>query len=197
MRQLVIYLLKLGRRKEYLNREDVIKVLAYLKVAYPNFYKNMTREEAEETINLYQEMFADSDFKIVSVIVKEWIQTEKFPPTIADIKQKIYSLTTQEILPTDLWASLKKAISNSAYHSVEEFEKLPAECKMFVKNPSQLRELSQNDSEINNTVVKGQFFKQVEIIQKRIKEEKQMLPETRRIREMALSVGQDVNLLSE
>ena len=68
---------------------------------------------------------------------------------------------------------------------------------MFVKNASQLRELSQNDSEINNTVVKGQFFKQVEIIQKRLKEEKQMLPEARRIREMALSVGQDVDLLSE
>lgn len=192
-----IYLLTLEGRKEYLSREDVIKVLAYLKVAYPNFYKNMSRREAEETINLYQEMFVDYDFKIVAVTVKEWIQTEKFPPTIADIKQKIYSLTTQETLPTDLWASLKKAISNSAYHSVEEFEKLPVECRMFIKNPSQLKELSQNDSETNNTVVKGQFFKQVEIIQKRLKEEKQMLPETRKIRKMALGIGQDVNLLSE
>ena len=68
---------------------------------------------------------------------------------------------------------------------------------MFIKNPSQLKELSQNDSETNNTVVKGQFFKQVEIIQKRLKEEKQMLPETRKIRKMALGIGQDVNLLSE
>ena len=180
-----------------MNREEVIKVLAYLKVAYPNFYKDMKREKAEETINLYQEMFTDSDFKIVAVIVKEWIQTEKFPPTIADIKQKIYSLTTQEKLPTDLWASLKKAISNSAYNSVEEFDKLPAECKMFIKNPSQLKELSQNDSEINNTVVKGQFLKQIEVIQKRIKEEKQMLPEARKIREMALKVGQEVSGLLE
>ena len=105
----------------------------------------------------------------------------------------MYELTNQETLPTDLWASLKKAIGNSAYHSVEEFEMLPEECKMFVKNPRQLKELSQNDSEINNTVVKGQFFKQIEIIQKRIKEDKQMLPEARKIREMALSVGKDVS----
>ncbi len=178
-----------------MNREEVIKVLAFLKVAYPSFYKNMRREEAEETINLYREMFADCDFKVVAVIVKEWIQSEKFPPTVADIKQKIYSLTTQEKLPMDLWASLKKAIGNSAYNSVEEFDKLPTECKMFIKNASQLKELSQNDSEINNTVVKGQFLKQIEVIRKRIREEKQMLPETKKIREMALLVGKDVREL--
>ena len=189
------YLLILEGRKEFLNREEVIKVLAFLKVAYPSFYKNMRREEAEETINLYREMFADCDFKVVAVIVKEWIQSEKFPPTVADIKQKIYSLTTQEKLPMDLWASLKKAIGNSAYNSVEEFDKLPTECKMFIKNASQLKELSQNDSEINNTVVKGQFLKQIEVIRKRIREEKQMLPETKKIREMALLVGKDVREL--
>lgn len=180
-----------------MNREEVIKVLAYLKVAYPNFYKNMKKEEAEEIINLYQEMFADCDFKIVGAVVKEWIQIEKFPPAIADIKQKMYELTTERKTPAELWDKLQKAIKNSAYHSVEEFEKLPDEVKAFVKNAGQLKELSQNESSINSTVVKGQFFKQIEIIQSRIKEEKQMLPETRRIREMALSVGQDVNLLDE
>lgn len=182
-----------------MNREDVIKVLAYLKVAYPNFYKGLDKQEAEQTIAVWQDLFVECDFNLVFMTVKEIINTSKnpFPPTISEVKNKMYDLTNQETLPTDLWASLKKAISNSAYHSVEEFEKLPAECKMFVKNASQLRELSQNDSEINNTVVKGQFFKQIEIIQKRLKEEKQMLPEARRIREMALSVGQDVDLLSE
>ena len=180
-----------------MDRDNVIKMLGILKMAYPNAYKDITKDDANAIIALYQRQFAGYDEKLVMVAVEELIGTNTFPPTIADIKQKIYNLTNQETLPTDLWASLKKAISNSAYNSVEEFEKLPAECKMFVKNPSQLKELSQNNSEINNTVVKGQFFKQIEIIQSRIKEEKQMLPETRRIREMALSVGQDVNLLNE
>ena len=145
------------------------------------------------TIDLWSEMFANDDVNVVKVAAKELIQTLKFPPAIADIKQKMYELTNQETLPTDLWASLKKAISNSAYHSVEEFERLPEECKLFIKNPRQLKELSQNDAEINNTVVKGQFFKQIEMIQKRMREKKQMLPEAKRIREMALNVGQDVS----
>lgn len=181
-----------------MDRDSIIEMLGILKIAYPNAYKDITRDDANVMIALYQKQFADYDARLVMVAVDEIIGSNIFPPSVAEIKQKVYSLTTKETLPTDLWASLKKAISNSAYHSVEEFEKLPEECKMFIKNPNQLKELSQNDSEINNTVVKGQFLKQVEIIQARMKEEKQMLPETKKIREMALSVGQDISgLLNE
>lgn len=178
-----------------MTRDETVIILGILKTSYPNFYKDMSKDEMYNTINLWNEMFEDDDVNIVKVAIKELIQTLKFPPAIADIKQKMYDLTNRENLPTDLWASLKKAIGNSAYHSEEEFEKLPMECKMFIKNPRQLKELSQNDSNINDTVVKGQFFKQIEIIQKRIKEDKLMLPETKKIREMALSVGQDISRL--
>ena len=178
-----------------MTREEIIVILKILKTSYPNFYKDMTKEDMVNTISIWSEMFENDDLNLVKVSVKELIQTLKFPPTIADIKQKMYELTNKETLPTDLWASLKKAISNSAYHSEEEFEKLPPECKMFIRNPRQLKELSQNDAEINNTVVKGQFLKQIETIQKRIKEDKQMLPEAKKIQTMALSVGQDASKL--
>ena len=176
-----------------MTRDETVTILGILKTSYPNFYKDMSKSEMYNTIAIWSEMFENDDLRLVKVAVKELVQTLKFPPTIADIKQKMYELTNQETLPTELWAKLKKAISNSAYHSEEEFEKLPEECKLFIRNPRQLKELSQNDAEINNTVVKGQFLKQIETIQKRIKEDKQMLPETKEFKRMALSVGQDVS----
>lgn len=179
-----------------MTREETSSVLSVLKATYPNYYKDLNVTEMTEMVDIWSELFVDDDVNLVKVSLKELLKTCKFPPTIADIKQKMYDLTTQETLPTDLWDSLKRAISNSAYNSVEEFEKLPEECKMFIKTPQQLKELSQNDSEVNNTVVKGQFLKQIEIIKARIKDEKQMLPEARQIRNMALQIGQDVNLLN-
>lgn len=178
-----------------MTREETIVILKILKTSYPNFYKDMSKEDMMNTIALWSEMFENDDISLVKVSVKELVQKNKFPPSIADIKQEMYKLTNEETLPTELWAKLKKAISNGYYHSVEEFEKLPDECKQFIKTPNQLRELAQNDSEINNTVVKGQFLKQIENIQKRNKEEKQMLPEARKFRELALNIGQDVNKL--
>ena len=176
-----------------MTKDDTAVILGILKINYPSFYKDMTKKDMYNVLDLWSEMFIDDDLNLVKLAVKELIQTLKFPPTIADIKQKMYDLTNKETLPTDLWDSLKNAIRNSAYNSVEEFEKLPKECKMFVGSPGQLKELSQNTSEINNTVVKGQFLKQMEVIQKRIKENKQMLPETKRYRELALNIGQDVS----
>lgn len=176
-----------------MTRDETVTILGILKTSYPNFYKDMSKNEMYNTIAIWSEMFENDDLRLVKVSVKELVQTLKFPPTIADIKQKMYELTNQETLPIELWAKLKKAISNSAYNSEEEFEKLPEECKLFIQTPRQLKELSQNDTETNNTVVKGQFLKQIETIQKRIKEDKQMLPEARELKRMALSVGQDVS----
>lgn len=180
-----------------MTRDDTTMILGILKTSYPNFYKDMSKKEMLNTIDLWYEMFANDEVTIVKVAVKELIQTLKFPPTIADIKQKVYDLTTEVKTPTELWDCMQKALSNSIYHAQEMFEQLPEECKKFARSSSQLKEMAMMDSDVVHSVIKGQFLKQIEIIQAREKEEKQMLPESKRIREMALQIGKDVNMLGE
>ena len=178
-----------------MDREKVIKLLAYIKVAYPGFYRNLTKEDAGTMIELYQRAFADCDYNLVSIALEEIINTDDnpYPPTIAKIKNKMYELTTEKKTPSELWNELIKAIRNGNYGAKEEFEKLSDEVKTFVGNPAQLKELASMNSDVINSVTKGQFFKQIEVIQARMKEEKQMLTEARKVRELALCVGQDVN----
>ena len=176
-----------------MTRDNTIMILGILKTSYPNFYKDMSNSEMYNVLDLWSEMFEKDDLNLVKLAVKELIQTLKFPPTIADVKQKMDELTCKETLPVDLWASLKKAVRNSIYNAEEEFAKLPEECKMFIKSPAQLREIAVMDSDVVDSVTKGQFLKQIETIQKRLKEDRLMLPETKKYREMALSIGQDVS----
>lgn len=176
-----------------MERDDVIRVLSVLKVAYPSFYKEMTKKEAEETISLYMDMFSADDSQVVLYAVKELVNTLKFPPTIADIKGKILELTRVKEDLTEAWDKVQKAIGCGLYNSEEGFETLSPIGKKFVRTPSQLREMAMMDSDIVHSVVKGQFFKQAEILQKRADEEKQMLPETKKIRAMITGIGQDVN----
>ena len=175
--------------------EEVTKILSVLKVAYPNFYRNITKQEAIETINLYSEMFKNDDGKIVTIAVKELINTLQFPPTIADIKNKMLELTTERKTPSELWGEMEKALKDSIYHSEERFEELSPEVKKIVRSSAQLKEMAMMDSDVVHSVTKGQFFKQIEIIQKRIDDDKKMLPETKRMREMLLGIGTDVNKL--
>lgn len=166
-----------------MNREDAIKVLSILKASYPNFYKDMSKQDGLNTIALYQEMFEDCDTGLVVLAIKELINSFRYPPTIADIKNKMYELCNKnnDKSPTELWDKLLKAIRNGYYGYLEEYEQLPSEVKEFLKDPNQLRELASMDSNTIHSVVKGQFLKQIEIIKQRTKDSSMMLPETKRM----------------
>ena len=180
-----------------MTRDEIVVILGILKTAYPNFYKNMNKQEMLNTVNLWTDMFQDSDSRVVTIAVKELINSFQYPPTIAEIKNKMYSLTNQEKTPSELWDCLQKAISNSLYNSEKMFKKLPDEVKEFVRSPGQLRELAMMDSDVVHSVTKGQFLKQIEVIQQRNIERKKMLPQNKKILAMIGNIGQDVSGLLE
>lgn len=178
-----------------MQRDEIVSILTILKTAYPNSYKNMTKEDAENTINLWNVMFQNDDGRVVAIAVKELINTLQFPPTIADIKNKMLELTTDRKTPSELWGELERALKDSIYHSKERFEELSPEVQKFVRDPAQLKEMAMMDSDVVHSVTKGQFLKQIEIIQKREDEDKKMLPESKKLKEMILNIGTDVNKL--
>lgn len=166
-----------------MKRENVIKILTLLKTAYPRYYKDTSKTEAQNTILLYQTMFEDDDLELVLIAIKELINTFQYPPTIADIKNKMYSLKHLNDIDTDnssLWNIFAKACSHSAYNSKEEYDKLPRILQKFAGSPERLFNYSQLQTSEFETVIKGQFLKQIEILRAREKEEEQMLPDVRK-----------------
>ena len=157
-----------------MEKKDVIGILKMLRTAYPRFYANMTKEEAENTINLWLDCFKDDNPVLVTEGVKALINTLKFPPSIADVKEQMYKLTDNGQTAIDCWNCIKKALGNSIYGSFEEFEKLPNICKQFVGSPATLRDWGM-DTDFNESVVRGQFLNQYEKLKQREKEEK-MIP---------------------
>ena len=165
-----------------MTREDTIKILSILKASYPNFYKDMSKKDAETTVNLYTEMFEQNNSKLVATAIKELIQHQSYPPTIADIKNKIYELTNPDDLnSSDLWEIFKKTIQKGYYGDISEFEKLPDSIKTYLgNNPGRINEIGMMESNTLNTVEKGIFMRQIEAIKDRVKSQKMMLPETLR-----------------
>ena len=67
-------------------------------------------------------------------------------------------------------------ICNGIYMTQEEFDKASPEVKKFFGNIRQVQELAKTDSDTVNTVTKGQFLKQYEILVER-ENARKMLPE--------------------
>jgi hypothetical protein len=150
-------------------REETLKVLSLLREAYPFFYSKTA--DIEPAVNLWHAIFSDDDSRLVAKAVMELISTHAgYPPDIATVKNKIRALISSvsgEDTDEELWHRLKRALSNGLYGAAEEFEKLPTVLKRYAGSPSTLRDMAEIDTETLNTVVHGQFLKQIAAVRER------------------------------
>ena len=144
-----------------MTREEIKTIMKYLNTAYPDGYRGV--DDPGLFVDLWLDVFKSIEAPVLQHAVKNHVKASKFPPTIAEIQQQV-DLILEPSLDVDYWNQLRRAISNGTYGSAEEFEKLPEECQRFLGGPSALRDLAQVEAGNVNTIVKGQFLKQVKAI---------------------------------
>lgn len=143
-----------------MTRQEALAVLTILKTAYPTFYKNYSKEDVNAAVDLWATMFSDEPVSIITEAVKSLICTLKYPPTIADVKEKIAMIMqsqTQTMTEMEAWQRVKVAISY--YNASENFAELPPILQKIVGSPNVLKEWSQMDIETLNTVVQSNFMR--------------------------------------
>ena len=143
-----------------MTRDDTLDLLSILKAAYPNFYRDMTRKDADHVVSLWTEMFKDEPAELVALAVKAHIATDKkgFPPHIGAIKDSIVKIQQpDEMTELEAWGLVQKALRNGYYGAQEEFGKLPPVVQRLVGSPNQLREWALMDSETVSSVVASNF----------------------------------------
>lgn len=154
-----------------MTREDTASVLKILKVSYPAFYSKFSKDDMVAVLDLWAEMFADDDVRVVKVALFKLIETHKgYPPDIAALKEKIRELvvaSTGEPSDEELWRMLRNAVCNGYYGAKEEFDKLPRVVQRYLGSPSALRDLAQIDVRTLDTVTHGQFLKQIVSLRER------------------------------
>lgn len=75
-----------------MNKKEATEILAVLKASYPNFYKDLTVLDAQGIVGVWAMQFADLSAEVVLMALNKHIATNKFPPTIAEVKDKLSSV---------------------------------------------------------------------------------------------------------
>lgn len=167
-----------------MTREDTIKILAVLRGAYPAFYRDITKQEAESTISLWAAMFDEEPCELVGAAVKAFIagDSKGFPPAIGQIKELIRKITQpEEMTEQEAWSYVSKALRNSTYGSEEEFAKLPKEVQVVVHDPGQLRQWAMSPADEVETVIASNFMRSFRAKQKATKEYLALPTEVKRL----------------
>ena len=145
-----------------MTKNETLRILAIIKVAYPNSFTKMTNQDIEMLTNLWTMQFKEYEYELVMGAINTIIASDltQFMPTIARVKQVCSELcSTNQISEYEAWNSVKQALSNSIYNAKDEFEKLPEICKEIVGNARQLREWCLLDTNELDTVVHSNFLK--------------------------------------
>ena len=158
-----------------MNRSETLVILGTLQTAYPSFYRGMSREQMEAAVKLWQDQFANVEYKMVEAAVRAIISTrvESYPPTIGTVNEMILNLTSPAMNEMEAWGYLRKALRNGIYGYKEEWERLPEPIKKVV-SPDQIHAWA-TDDEFNENVVSSNFMRSFKARQES-ERKTQMLP---------------------
>ena len=107
-----------------MTKQDAAQVLAILKAAYPASYQGMTTQEATGTVTVWQMQFADMPVDIVLLAVHKLISSNKFPPTVAEVKQKLQSIhwETYDLVGNDLIDPKQKQVYQRIFEATKPYQ---------------------------------------------------------------------------
>ena len=178
-----------------MNITETLKIFSVLKANYPNFFKNISKLDAEAQVNLWAEMFQDDSYGVVGAAVKAYIANNElgYPPNVGQIKAYIRKLTSpEELTEQEAINLIMKAIGNSGYNSKEEFDKLPPILQRLVGSPNQLKEWSQMDSDVVNSVISSNLMRSYKVVAERERQH-QALPSS--VKTMIESLTDNIKMI--
>lgn len=151
---------------------ETARILAILAAAYPGF------EVDEVKHRLWVELLGDLDYGLAVTAVKRHIATNRWPPTVADIREQVIAVALpDEPTAAEAWGEVMQAIRRHGYYrEAEAMESLSPRARQVVQMLG-WREINMCE-EVD--VLRGQFLRMYEQVQKRAREESLLPPELRR-----------------
>lgn len=160
-----------------MKKSEMVQIITLLAGNYESI-ANKSQTQREMMLNTWQECLGDLDYRLVLQAVKKTIIESPYPPTIHDIRKNAVEMINPTTSRTaiEAWNEAYGMICSGLYMTQEQFDMASPEVKKFFGNVRQVKELAKTDLDTVNTVTKGQFLKQYEVLVNREKEQK-LLPQ--------------------
>lgn len=177
-----------------MNKKETAQILAILKEYYPREFVNT---DMVAKVEAWYMILKDYDYVIMQNAVMSYVTTDTkgFMPVIGQLIEKVNTISgKKEMTEQEAWQLVYKALCNSAYNSVEEFNKLPPVVQRAVGSAEMLKNWSQLDIDEVQTVIQSNVMrsfktankqeKEVESLPKSVKEVVEQLANSKNIKQI-------------
>lgn len=80
-----------------MNKQEAIKLLALIKVAYPTAYRDMDQASKQATVNMWAGSFPDVPYPIMEQAFNHFRMVSKYPPTVAEMVEELKKVHYQAL----------------------------------------------------------------------------------------------------
>lgn len=143
-------------------QEEITRLLAVIAAAYPAF-----KVENVVQVKIWYESLKDCNYDQIKMAIQKHIIENKWPPSIAEIREGVVNISNPEIPAKDeAWGEVMQAMQKfGVYRAKDAMESMHPVVAATAKRMG-WREMCHGD---NIGVVRGQFLKMYEIIERREK----------------------------
>lgn len=153
------------------------KEFAVFSMALKTYYPKDNLLPTPEAMELWFRSLEDIPYKIAEVFLAKWVATEKWSPSIAEIRSGCISLTAEETADwSSGWEEVRKAIGRYGYMQEEKALGSMTPTTRLVVERLGWRSLCCSDNEVAD---RANFRTAFETISKRETEKKQLPPALR------------------
>lgn len=154
------------------DRDDVVKILKVISDTYVTFRPM----DLTATADVWTTVLKDLNRRAAFESLKRHIQTERFPPTPAEIRSGCVTLSEPRAEdPQAAWDKVWKALFNyNPYDegsAEREYLRLDEATRRALGTPDSIKELAYMDEERVNTVEKSQFLRDYRAITAEVRKE--------------------------
>lgn len=125
----------------------------------------------KDAFDVWYSLLQDLEYRTASTAVQKYMLSNKFPPSISDIREQYVSITSPEVLSEmEAWSMVSKALRRSIYYADSEYDKLPEAVQKAVGSPEMLRSWAETDMKSIENVVQSNFMRTYRTVLNREKE---------------------------
>ena len=162
-----------------MNKMEAMKLLAVIKVSFPNFRP----DDIDMAADVWADVLSDFSYQQLGMALKTYIRTNTsgFAPSPGQLIEHISAVKhSKDETETEAWMRVAIALRNGAYGSEEEFAKFPPLVQKAVGSAKQLR-IWALDENFNEEVAKAQFLRVYRTESQRAKDYEKMPGEIQKI----------------
>ena len=108
-----------------MTKADAARLVAIVVTAYPNFDKFKDAKAIEATVNLWAMMFEQDESGIVALAVKKHIATNKWPPSVAEVREIMLEIQHPELIePDKAWLAVSDLMYSAGQFNQGDLSRL-------------------------------------------------------------------------